>query len=77
MSKYTFLAFTNPTPGKEHEFNTWYDEHHLKEMSSTFRVSCLRDDSAWPTRNSHSTPANLACGIWRCTNSIQMTSLLR
>ncbi len=33
MSKYTFLAFTNPTPGKEHEFNTWYDEHHLKELS--------------------------------------------
>ena len=32
MPKYTFLAFTNPTPGKEHEFNTWYDEHHLKDV---------------------------------------------
>ena len=76
MPKYTFLVFTNPTPEKEQEFNTWYDEHHLKEMSSTLRVSCLRDVSAWPTRNSHSSPASLACGIWRCTNSIQMTSLL-
>lgn len=32
MLKYTFLAFTNPTQGKEDEYNAWYDEHHLKEV---------------------------------------------
>lgn len=30
--KYTFLAFTNPTPGKEEEYNQWYEEHHLKDV---------------------------------------------
>lgn len=30
--KYTFLAFTNPTPGKEDEYNRWYEEHHLKDV---------------------------------------------
>lgn len=32
MPKYTFLAFTNPTEGKENEYNTWYDEHHLIDV---------------------------------------------
>ena len=32
MPKYTFLAFTNPTSGKEDEYNAWYDEHHLKDV---------------------------------------------
>ena len=32
MPRYTFLAFTNPTAGKEDEYNAWYDEHHLKDV---------------------------------------------
>jgi len=32
MPKYTFLAFTNPAPGKEDEYNEWYEEHHLKDV---------------------------------------------
>ncbi len=32
MPRYTFLAFTNPTPGKEDEYNQWYEEHHLKDV---------------------------------------------
>lgn len=32
MPRYTFLAFTNPTPGKEDEYNKWYEEHHLKDV---------------------------------------------
>lgn len=27
MAKYVFLAFTNPTKGREAEYNKWYDEH--------------------------------------------------
>lgn len=32
MPRYVFLAFTNPTPGKEAEYNAWYDEHHMKDV---------------------------------------------
>lgn len=27
-----FIAFTNPLPGKEAEFNEWYTHTHLKEV---------------------------------------------
>ena len=26
------MALTNPEPGKEPEFNAWYDQHHLREV---------------------------------------------
>lgn len=26
------IVFSNPTPGKEHEFNEWYDNVHLPEL---------------------------------------------
>lgn len=26
------LAFTNPVPGREDEFNAWYDEIHLRDV---------------------------------------------
>ena len=32
VKRYLFLAFTNPTQGKEDEYNCWYDEHHLKDV---------------------------------------------
>ena len=32
MPKYLFFAFTNPTPGKEDDYNSWYEEHHLKDV---------------------------------------------
>ncbi len=32
MAKYTFLALTNPVPGKENEFNEWYDRHHVPDV---------------------------------------------
>jgi hypothetical protein len=32
MAKYTFLALTNPVPGKEEEFNEWYDKHHVPDV---------------------------------------------
>jgi hypothetical protein len=32
MAKYTFLAMTNPVPGKEDEFNEWYDKHHIPDV---------------------------------------------
>jgi hypothetical protein len=32
MAKYTFLALTNPVPGKEDQFNEWYDTHHVPDV---------------------------------------------
>ena len=32
MAKHMLLVFTNPTEGKEDEYNKWYDEIHLGEV---------------------------------------------
>jgi hypothetical protein len=30
--KHVFLALTNPVPGREADFNAWYDKSHLREV---------------------------------------------
>jgi hypothetical protein len=32
MAKYTFVVMTNPTAGKEDEFNEWYDKQHIPDV---------------------------------------------
>ena len=32
MARHHLLAFTNPVPGREAEFERWYDEHHVPDM---------------------------------------------
>jgi hypothetical protein len=32
MAKYTFVVLTNPTPGKEAEFNDWYNKQHIADV---------------------------------------------
>ncbi len=32
MGNYRFVVLTNPTEGKEDEFNEWYNETHLKDV---------------------------------------------
>ena len=32
MARYVILALTNPTEGKEGEFNRWYDDHHIDDV---------------------------------------------
>lgn len=32
MAKYVILALTNPTKGKEDEFNRWYDQSHIADV---------------------------------------------
>ena len=34
MPAYKFVVFTNPAEGKEAEYNRWYDEIHLGEVTS-------------------------------------------
>jgi hypothetical protein len=32
MAKHYLLAFTNPVPGREAEFDRWYDERHMADL---------------------------------------------
>lgn len=32
MSKYKLLVFTDPVPGKEDEYNTWYNDRHIHDV---------------------------------------------
>ncbi|MGA2411140.1 MAG: hypothetical protein ABSG46_12225 [Candidatus Binataceae bacterium] len=32
MAKYTFVVLTNPTPGKEAEYNDWYNKIHIPDV---------------------------------------------
>jgi hypothetical protein len=32
MAKYTLVVLTNPTPGKEAEYNRWYNEQHIPDV---------------------------------------------
>lgn len=32
MSKHVLLVFTNPQPGQEDEFNSWYDRVHVPDV---------------------------------------------
>jgi hypothetical protein len=33
MEKHLLLVFTRPVEGHEDEFNTWYDEQHLRDVT--------------------------------------------
>jgi hypothetical protein len=32
MTKFLFLVFTKPVPGRDDEFNRWYTEQHLNDV---------------------------------------------
>jgi hypothetical protein len=32
MAKYSFVVLTNPTPGKEAEYNDWYNKVHIPDV---------------------------------------------
>jgi hypothetical protein len=32
MAKFTFVVLTNPTPGKEAEYNEWYNRQHIPDV---------------------------------------------
>jgi hypothetical protein len=32
MAKYTFVVLTNPTSGKDTEYNRWYNEQHIPDV---------------------------------------------
>ena len=34
MARHTFVVFTNPTKGQEDEYNDWYDNTHVPEITA-------------------------------------------
>ena len=34
MATHLFIAFSNPVPGREDEYNTWYDNVHVPEVNA-------------------------------------------
>jgi hypothetical protein len=53
MNQSILLVLTNPVPGREAEFNDWYDNRHVPEVLAVPGfVSCtrfVRSTEAWPT----------------------------
>ena len=42
MSRYVAVVFSNPQPGKEAEYNDWYDHRHLDDIMGSGVVRAAR-----------------------------------
>ena len=42
MARCVFVAFSNPVPGREDEFNRWYDEVHVTDWLKIPGVTCIQ-----------------------------------
>lgn len=42
MAKYTFVVLTNPTAGKEEEYNRWYNEQHIPDVLNVPGFVCAQ-----------------------------------
>jgi hypothetical protein len=42
MAKYTFVVLTNPTPGKDAEYNRWYNEQHIPDVLQAQGFVCAQ-----------------------------------
>ena len=42
MPKYTFVVLTNPVPGKEAEYNEWYNKQHLPDVLNIPGIVCAQ-----------------------------------
>jgi hypothetical protein len=42
MAKYTFVVMTNPTEGKEGEFNEWYNGQHIPDVLNVPGFVCAQ-----------------------------------
>jgi len=40
--KYTFVVMTNPTSGKEDEFNRWYNDQHIPDVLQAAGFVCAQ-----------------------------------
>jgi hypothetical protein len=42
MARFNFVIYSNPAPGREAEYNDWYDNIHLKEVGAIPGVKSAR-----------------------------------
>jgi len=42
MAKYTFVVLTNPVPGKDAEYNEWYNKQHLPDVLNIPGLVCAQ-----------------------------------
>ena len=56
MTKYVFLAFTNPTIGGEEEYNKWYDEQHLADVINVPEDDTKKNNLPAKPQNLHNHP---------------------
>ncbi len=42
MANYTFVVLTNPVPGKEAEYNEWYNKQHLPDVLNIPGMVCAQ-----------------------------------
>jgi hypothetical protein len=54
MTAYTFVVLTNPVPGREDEYNSWYTDQHMPDVLKVEGVAAaqrfkLADDTAEAT----------------------------
>jgi hypothetical protein len=42
MAKYTFVVLTNPTPGKEADYNEWYNKQHIPDVLNIPGMVCAQ-----------------------------------
>lgn len=42
MPRYLFVVYTNPAPGREAEYNDWYDNRHLGDVLAVPGVKSAR-----------------------------------
>ena len=58
MARHTFVVFTNPTEGREDEYNDWYDNTHLSDVlkvegfvaAQRFKLSVTDPSQEFPHR---------------------------
>jgi hypothetical protein len=46
-----FLVFTNPSEGREDEFNTWYDKVHLRDVVAVPGITSVQRYELAPRRS--------------------------
>jgi hypothetical protein len=42
MTRFSFVVYSNPAEGREHEYNDWYSNQHVKELLAIPGVTAAR-----------------------------------
>lgn len=56
MADYKLLVYTNAAPGRDAEFNTWYDDVHLREVLEVEGITSATRLDVLPTGDADDLP---------------------